>query len=137
MDRLTPAQRSYLMSRVRTKDNPLELAVRSELHRLGYRFRTHRKGLPGTPDIVFVRDRIAVFVDGDFWHGYRLPAWERTLQPFWREKIRTNRRRDKLNFCKLRRRGWRVVRLWEHELKRDLSGSVQRIISLLANKNCG
>lgn len=131
MDHLTPEQRSYVMSRVRTRDNPLERAVRSELHRLGYRFRTHLKELPGTPDIVLVSQRIAIFVDGDFWHGYRLPAWEHKLQPFWRDKIRANRRRDVINFRKLRHQGWSVIRLWEHDLKRDLSRCVQRVISCI------
>lgn len=131
MDRLTPAQRSYVMSRVRTRDNLLERAVRSELHRKGYRFRTHLKRLPGRPDIVLIRQKVAVFVDGDFWHGYRLPRWESKLQPFWREKILANRRRDLSNFRKLRRRGWRVVRIWEHQIKRDLSSCVQRLITII------
>jgi len=131
MDRLTPAQRSYLMSRVRTKDNDLERLVRSELYRKGCRFRKNVRVLPGSPDIVLNRDKVAVFIDGDFWHGYRLPAWEKTLQPFWRNKIRRNRQRDRSNFRKLRRRGWRVVRLWEHEIKRDLRDCIRRVTSLL------
>ena len=131
MDRLTPAQRSYLMSRVRTRDNPLECAVRSELHRRGHRFRTHLKELPGCPDIVFVRRKIAVFIDGDFWHGYRFPVWESKLQPFWREKIQTNRRRDLSNFRKLRRRGWCVIRIWEHNIKQDLHACIQRLLALI------
>lgn len=130
MDRLSPAQRSYVMSCVRTKDNDLERLVRLGLHRNGCRFRTNMKSLPGSPDIVLIRDRIAVFIDGDFWHGYRLPLWEGTLQPFWREKIRRNRQRDLSNFRKLKRRGWRVVRLWEHQIKQDLQGCIRRVISL-------
>src|SRR5580704_12677036 len=100
MDHLTPAQRSYVMSRVRTRDTPIEMRVRSALHQLGFRFRKHVKSLPGTPDLVFTRQKVAVFIDGDFWHGYRLAAWEHKLQPFWREKILCNRARDLSNFRK-------------------------------------
>jgi DNA mismatch endonuclease, patch repair protein len=134
-DRLTRQQRSMLMSRVRTKDTDLEQLVGSELRRRGFRFRKHLKSLPGCPDLVFARPKIAVFIDGDFWHGYRLPNWEKRLQPFWRAKIRRNRQRDLSNFRKLRRRGWQVVRLWQHELKRDLEASIRRITSL-AEVNC-
>ena len=69
MDNLTCEQRERCMSTVRNRDTDIERAVRSELHKRGYRFRKHVRALPGTPDIVFVRDRVAVFVDGDFWHG--------------------------------------------------------------------
>ena len=119
------------MARVRTKDTDLEQLVRSELHQRGFRFRKHLKSLPGSPDLVLTRQKIAVFIDGDFWHGYRLPKWEKRLQPFWRAKIRRNRDRDRNNFQKLRRRGWRVVRLWQHQIKVDLDASVRRITSLL------
>jgi DNA mismatch endonuclease (patch repair protein) len=117
------------MSRVRTKDTDLERLVRSELHRRGFRFRKHLKSLPGCPDLVFTRQRIAVFIDGDFWHGYRLPEWEPKLKPFWRDKIRRNRQRDLSNFRKLRRRGWHVIRLWQHELKRHFERCIGRITS--------
>ena len=119
------------MARVRTKDTDLEQLVRSELHQRGFRFRKHLKSLPGCPDLVLTRQKIAVFIDGDFWHGYRLPKWEDRLQPFWRAKIRRNRDRDRTNFQKLRRRGWRVVRLWQHQIKVDLDASIRRITSLL------
>src|SRR5712691_9137944 len=112
-DNLTPEQRSYCMSRVRNRDTRLEVLVRSELHRRGFRFRKHVKDLPGRPDIVFVREQVAVFVDGDFWHGYGFPRWEHTVSDFWRTKIAINRARDARNFARLRRAGWRVVRLWQ------------------------
>src|SRR5262245_25069068 len=97
-DNLSRAARSYCMSRVRSRDTAPELALRSALHRQGFRFHTHVKDLPGRPDIVLTSARVAVFVDGDFWHGYRFPAWEMTLAPFWRNKIAGNRRRDQRNF---------------------------------------
>ena len=85
------------------------------------------RALPGTPDVVFPRQRVAVFVDGDFWHGYRLPAWEQGLKPYWREKIRRNRRRDRRNVARLRKLGWTVIRVWEHDVQRDLAGVAARI----------
>jgi DNA mismatch endonuclease, patch repair protein len=115
------------MSRVRNRDTDLELLVRSELFKRGWRFRKHVSSLPGTPDIVFVRQEIAVFIDGDFWHGYRFPAWKDTLAKFWIAKIQKNRERDRRNFSKLRRQGWCVIRIWQHEIRRDLQGSLNRI----------
>lgn len=87
--------------------------------------------LPGRPDIVFSSARVIVFVDGDFWHGYRYPAWTRRLSPYWHQKIQRNRLRDRRNFAKLRRAGWRVIRVWEHEVKKDLKGCVDRITNIL------
>jgi DNA mismatch endonuclease (patch repair protein) len=119
------------MSCVRQRDTDLEMLVSSELARHGIRFKKHLKTLPGRPDLVLTDERVAVFVDGDFWHGYRLPAWEHRLQPFWREKLWKNRKRDQSNFRKLRRLGWRVIRLWQHDLKRNFEGSMRRITSRL------
>lgn len=93
-DILTPEQRSYCMSKVRSKDTSPERAVRSALHRLGYRFRKHVKDLPGKPDIVFTRRKVAVFVDGDFWHGFGFESWGGKLSPKWRSKIERNMARD-------------------------------------------
>jgi DNA mismatch endonuclease, patch repair protein len=134
MDNLTKDQRSYCMSRVKNRDTDLEALVRSELFKRGWRFRKHVSSLPGTPDIVFVRQGVAVFVDGDFWHGYRFPAWRQSLSEFWLAKIQKNRMRDRKNFAKLRRLGWRVARVWQHEIKRDLSGSVRRLEEMLVSR---
>lgn len=126
-DTLTPKQRSYCMSRVKGKDTGLERVVRSKLQKRGLRFRKHVKNLPGKPDIVFVKKKVAVFLDGDFWHGFRFPQWEGTLSKFWRKKIGETRKRDQRNFAKLRRMGWRVIRIWEHTIEKDLDGVVKRI----------
>jgi DNA mismatch endonuclease (patch repair protein) len=126
-DNLTPAQRSYCMSRVKGRDTGIEREVRSQLHRRGFRFRKHVRTLPGNPDIVFPRAAVAVFLDGDFWHGYRFPCWRDQLSRFWREKIGETRRRDKRNFRKLRRMGWTVIRIWQHELEADLDDCLVRI----------
>ena len=131
MDNLNTRQRSYCMSRVRNRDTDLEALVRSELFERGWRFRKHVSSLPGTPDIVFSRQGVAIFIDGDFWHGYRFPRWKGNLSQFWIAKIQKNRIRDRRNFAKLRRLGWRVARLWQHEIKRDLRRSVDRLEKLL------
>lgn len=132
-DNLTREQRSYCMSRVRNRDTAPEQTVRRTLHKLGYRFRKHERSVPGRPDIVFHAPKIAVFIDGDFWHGYRFPLWRHTVSQFWVEKIEKNRARDQRNFRRLRRAGWRVVRIWEHEIDRDLSNVIARITAHLAS----
>lgn len=115
------------MSRVRSTDTTPELVIRSFAHARGLRFRKHYGCLPGRPDLVFVRSRVAVFVDGDYWHGWRFPAWREKLAVYWRQKIENNRRRDHRNFRRLRRQGWLVIRIWEHDVKRDADGCVDRI----------
>jgi DNA mismatch endonuclease (patch repair protein) len=133
-DNLTPEQRSYCMSRIKGKDTGLEVRVRSELHKRGLRFRKHVKELPGRPDIVFSRARVAVFIDGDFWHGYRFPAWKDKVSDFWKKKISENRERDKKNHRKLREMGWMVIRLWQHELKKDFSSCIEKIVASVRKK---
>ncbi|MFC2105751.1 DUF559 domain-containing protein, partial [Candidatus Bipolaricaulota bacterium] len=101
------------------------------LHKRGFRFRKHVRTLPGTPDVVFTKVRVAVFIDGDFWHGYRFPQWKESVSPFWQEKIAKNRARDRRNFARLRRIGWKVIRLWQHEIERNLESCLDRIIQVL------
>jgi DNA mismatch endonuclease (patch repair protein) len=117
------------MSRIKSKDTGIEVRVRSELHRKGLRFRKHVKELPGKPDIVFSRAKVAVFVDGDFWHGYQFRRWRETLSPFWQNKIKKNRERDCKNFHALRNMGWHVIRIWQHEIEHNLDLILDRIIS--------
>lgn len=126
-DNLTPEQRSFTMSRIRSKDTAPELAIRSLTHARGLRFRKHRRALPGRPDLVFAGAKVVVFVDGDFWHGWRFPAWRDKLGDYWKEKIERNRQRDERNFRALRRAGWLVIRIWEHEVKTDAESCVDRI----------
>jgi DNA mismatch endonuclease (patch repair protein) len=130
-DHLTPEQRSRAMKRVKLRDGSLEKLVQRELRVRGLRFQRHVRSLPGRPDVVFRKEKVAVFVDGDFWHGWRLPAWEHKLSPFWREKLRANRARDRRNFRCLRALGWRVIRVWQHELTKDIAACASRIVSAL------
>ena len=134
MDNLTPQQRSYCMSRIKSKDTGLETLVCSELHKRGFRFRKHLKELPGKPDIVFTKTKIVVFIDGDYWHGYRFHEWEHKVSDFWKEKISKNIERDNKNHKMLRKIGWKVIRLWQHDLKQDLKSCINEIISAVQKK---
>lgn len=120
MDRLSPERRSWLMSRIRGVNTKPEVEVRSLLHGMGYRFRLHRKGLPGTPDIVLPGRSAAVFVHGCFWHGHgcKRAKMPNSQADYWREKIDGNRRRDRRNRRQLQALGWQVIVVWECELKR-------------------
>jgi len=130
-DNLTIEQRRHTMSRIRSKDTQPELTVRRLAHARGMRFQKHKDGLPGRPDLVFTRAKVVVFVDGDFWHGWQFPRWRAKLAPYWRNKIEGNRRRDRRNFQSLRRRGWQVLRIWEHDVRRDPASCIDRIESAL------
>lgn len=120
VDRLTPERRSWLMSRVRSKNTSPELRVRKAAHALGLRFRLHRKDLPGKPDLVFPKYRIAVFVHGCFWH--RHPNCVKTTTPkssieMWSAKFKRNIERDAANIAEMSRLGWRTEVIWECETK--------------------
>lgn len=127
VDNLTPEQRSFTMSRIRSRNTKPELAVRKLAHARGLRFRIHERRLPGCPDLVFSHAKVVVFVDGDFWHGWRFPQWKGKLAPYWESKIAGNRKRDQTNFRRLRSTGWFVIRLWEHEVENDPGGCVDRV----------
>ena len=106
------------MSRIRGKDTKPELRVRSQLHRMGYRFRLHRKDPPGRPDIVLPKYDTVIFVHGCFWHrhkGCRFAYTPKTRVEFWETKFEQNVRRDRRNEAALRKRGWRIIRIWECE----------------------
>jgi DNA mismatch endonuclease (patch repair protein) len=122
MDKLTIAQRSEVMSRVRSEDTKPEMAVRSLIHRLGYRYRLHGQELPGKPDLVFPTLGKAIFVHGCFWHGHRCRSGRNRPSSntlYWTLKLDGNKKRDRATNLKLRRLGWNVLVLWECELKNE------------------
>lgn len=127
-DFMSPETRSAVMSRIRGKDTKPELALARGLRACGLYFARHPQDLPGRPDVVFRRLRLAVFVDGDFWHGWRFPLWEHKLSPKWQEKITANRKRDRRNFRRLRRNGWHVIRLWEHQMEQTPEACLDRVV---------
>lgn len=125
--------RSRTMAAVRSKDTKPEMLVRRLAHRLGYRFRLHRKDLPGKPDLVFSSRKAIIFVDGCYWHGHDCKRGARTPKTnvdYWRAKIGRNMARDAANIVALEARGWRVLTLWECELKDvdDLARRLQRFL---------
>ena len=118
------------MSRIRGKDTKPELRVRSQLHRMGYRFRLHRKDLPGRPDIVLPKYDTVIFVHGCFWHrhkGCRACYTPKTRPEFWKKKFGGNIRRDRTNINLLRKQGWKVLIIWECET--DSDGKLQKLIA--------
>jgi len=133
VDFMSPEQRSRVMSRIKGKNTTPERYIHALLKALRLRFRQHDRALPGCPDFVFPKARVAVFVNGDFWHGWRFPVWRHKLPTFWRNKIGGNRERDLRNCEKLRRLGWRVLRIWEHQVELDATACVARITQALGD----
>lgn len=120
-DVFSPEKRSAVMARIRAKDTEPELLVRRLLHGMGYRFRLHRRDLPGTPDVVLPGRRAVIFVHGCFWHGHegcRLATSPATRREFWTTKIAANRGRDARAVRRLRRAGWSVAVVWECQTRR-------------------
>jgi DNA mismatch endonuclease (patch repair protein) len=128
VDILTREQRSKLMARIRGKDTKPELTVRKLAHGLGYRFRLHRRTLPGCPDIVFPRLRKAVQVHGCFWHRHDcgLACIPKSRVEFWKQKFVDNVRRDRANLRALRKAGWDLLVVWECETE-----APQKLVSRL------
>ncbi|MGH9839078.1 MAG: very short patch repair endonuclease [Blastocatellia bacterium] len=126
-DVFTPEQRSLVMASVHEKNTTPELAVRSLLHRMGCRFRLHRKDIPGKPDIVLPRHKKSIFVHGCFWHqhkGCKHAARPTSNTDYWNKKLDRNIERDKANRKKIGELGWKVMVIWEcetrnHELLAD------------------
>jgi DNA mismatch endonuclease (patch repair protein) len=136
-DTFTKSERSEIMRRVKGCDTKPELILRRLLRSAGVTgYKLNRKDLPGRPDLVISRDRIAVFVDGCFWHGcprcYRRPSSNRI---YWDAKVERNMRRDRRQRGALRRLGWRVIRIWEHEVVKQPDRCVTKILSRLRGRS--
>jgi DNA mismatch endonuclease, patch repair protein len=132
-DVFSPAKRSWVMSRIRGKHTGPEKAVRSFLHRAGFRFRLHVKSLPGCPDIVLPKYKTAVFVHGCFWHHHskcNQAVYPKNREKFWRRKIDGAVERDKKAATLLRRAGWKVITIWECEIERN-PNSLPQLLKLL------
>ena len=132
MDRLTPNQRSYTMSRIRQSDTAFEKSVFLQLRRRHVYFRKHYKKVIGKPDIALPNKKRAVFLHSDFWHGWQYSRWKGILPSrFWIDKIERNRKRDQKVTRSLRRLGWDVLVIWEHSLRSDSERAIQRITKFL------
>ena len=135
MDTLTKERRSWNMAQIRGKDTKPERIVRSILHRLGARFRLHRRDLPGNPDIVLTRYGLVVLVHGCFWHRHHRCKYAYTpksRQDFWGQKFEQNVKRDKQVRRELKNLGWNVIVVWECET-RDLEFLADRLADMLAD----
>lgn len=131
-DFMSTEVRSRVMSRIRGKDTGPERTMAAAFEELGLRAERHARDLPGCPDFVLRKACVAIFVDGDFWHGWRFSQWRDKLSPKWELKIQMNRSRDARAHRRLRRRGWKVIRLWEHQVERDAISCAMRVLNAIA-----
>jgi len=134
VDIFTTDKRSEIMSRIKNRDTAPEIKVRSIIHRMGYRFRLHRKDLPGNPDIVFPKHKKIIFVNGCFWHGHKNCI--RSKRPssnknFWDQKIDKNITRDKNIRKALNKSGWKVLVIWQCEIN-DINKLEVKIANFMA-----
>ncbi len=128
-DLLPIKKRSELMSKIRSRDTKFEREFIVSLRKATRKkFQTNVASIKGKPDIVFQKDKVCVFLDSDFWHGWYYPRWKHLLKnDFWREKIENNRRRDRKIKAYLRKNSWTVLRFWEHAIHKDSDETVRTI----------
>lgn len=135
VDKFTREKRSSIMREVKSENTQLEIIVRSALWKRGLRFRKNVKSLPGKPDIVFSRLRLAIFIDSCFWHGcpyhFRMP---KSNVNYWNEKINRNKQRDEELNKKYKEMNWKIIRIWEHEIMKDLESIIDKI-EVIVEKN--
>jgi DNA mismatch endonuclease (patch repair protein) len=133
MDVFSPAHRSQIMRQVHSKDTRPELTVRRLVHGMGYRYRLHSKNLPGCPDLMLTAHKKAIFVHGCFWHRHECPSatLPKSNRDYWERKQNRNAARDKENIRALRGLGWKVLIIWECEIKdvKRLQRQVQRFLA--------
>jgi DNA mismatch endonuclease (patch repair protein) len=136
MDKFSKEKRAKVMSKIRSKNTKPEVILRKELHRQGFRYRLHVKKLPGKPDIVFNKHKVAIFVHGCFWHLHsncregRIPN---TRREYWEPKLQGNVSRDKLHVSNLKKLGWTVLTIWECEIEKSLDSIITKISNYLTN----
>lgn len=123
-DSVSSARRSEIMSHIKSKNTSIELLVRRRLFAMGYRYRVNYKELPGKPDIVFTKKKIAIFIHGCYWHGHdcgsRYAHSSRSNRAYWGPKIERTKQRDLKHIQALEADGWKVIVLWECQIKTDL-----------------
>ena len=133
-DVFSKKKRSWIMSRIRSKNTSIDRRMREMLSEAGARFEMY-PDLFGSPDFQVGRN-VLVFCDGDFWHGYRYAEKKRPAKKYWREKIEGNMRRDRKVSRRLRRDGWSVLRIWEHDIKKNPEKCLRKIRRKYLTKNC-
>lgn len=134
MDVFTKKKRSEIMSKIRSKNTKAELIVFRELRKRKIYFQKHYKRVAGSPDVAIPRKKIAIFIDGDFWHGKNFAKDKSRLpKKYWLNKIETNVIRDRKNRAKLKRQGWKVLRIWEKQIIKSKWQTLEKIIFFLQN----
>ena len=138
MDVLTKEQRHRNMSHIRSKDTNPEIMLRKALWHLGFRYRKNYAALPGKPDIVLLRYKIVIFVDGDFWHarGHQQHPGEQIAsnKEYWQKKLEHNVERDRAVNDALTEQGWLILRFWESDVKKNLAGCISQILQYIPSK---
>lgn len=134
-DTITAERRSEIMSHIRSKDTSIELMVRRYLFALGYRYRVNYKALPGKPDIVFTKKKIAIFIHGCYWHGHdcgsRYAHSSQSNKAYWGPKIQRTQQRDQDHITELEANGWNVVVLWECQIRLDFERTLSRLNNVI------
>jgi len=134
-DTITPERRSEIMSHIKSKDTSIELMVRRYLFALGYRYRVNYKALPGKPDIVFTKKKIAIFVHGCYWHGHdcrsRYAHVSQSNKAYWSKKIYRTQQRDQDHIAKLEANGWTVIVIWECQIKVDFENTMSSLSDII------
>ena len=134
MDKFSKEQRSEIMSRIRSSNTKIELLVFKELRKRKVYFQRHYKRAVGKPDIALPRKKKAVFIDGDFWHGYNIDSLKnKPTRQFWIKKIEDNIKRDKIVNATLIEDGWKILRVWENEINKNLDYSMDKIFVFLTS----
>ena len=133
-DIFTPQKRSWVMSRIRSRNTSIDLEMKRLLSDAGARFVMYPK-MDGNPDFAIPSRKVAIFCDGDFWHGYNYTHGKRLRKGYWRDKIEGNMRRDRRVSQRLRYHGWSVLRFWEHDLKKRPEMCARKVGKKLLKKN--
>lgn len=141
MDVLTPEQRRKNMKNIRNRDSAIELRLRKALWHKGYRYRKNWKALPGTPDIVLTRYQIAIFCDSEYFHGKDWMQLQQRIRrgnnaEFWEKKIAGNIRHDLDVTAELKGLGWKVIRFWGEDIKKDLDGCIRTVEEAILEQKC-
>lgn len=136
-DKIPADQRSRVMSKIHSSGTKLELKILGCLQSSDTPpFLCNEKTIRGKPDFVFIDSRVCVFIDSDFWHGWQYPRWKNLLKnKFWQEKIEKNRNRDRRITRYLRRHGWTVLRIWEHQINSDIEKQIRKIFDAINSSN--
>lgn len=135
-DTVSQARRSEIMSHIKSQNTSIEILVRQQLFALGLRYRVNFKLLPGKPDIVFTKKKVAIFIHGCFWHGHdagcRYSHVSKSRTEYWSEKISRTKMRDKQHISDLEASGWHVLVIWECEVRKDLPQVIKKITDALS-----